>query len=112
MTEHELAELDLAVARINFPDAQIDSLKGGGAWVSGTTRNGIGWAGIYQPTRDPAEAMRLLEKHRLNLECQPQLGEPELLWEVRTDDVCEFGETPCIAICKAVVALARAKEAA
>lgn len=56
----------------------------------------------YYPASDPAEAMRLLEKYRLELRLNGT-G-----YDACGNGVWEYGETPCIAICKAVVALAEA----
>lgn len=50
MTDEELAQLDLAVAKAENIDVRPEK----------------GWE--YRPTRDPAEAMRLLTKYRLSLE--------------------------------------------
>ena len=75
------------------------------SWSIGFEDGGESWR-IFEPTRDPAEAMRLLEKHKFGLSwwgdgwiCGP-MGQPASTWGHQHP-------TPCIAICKAVVALAR-----
>lgn len=99
MTGLELAELDLAVA------------KAEGLHVVGVQRHGndyncmihpfhpITLESEYRPTRDGAQAMLLLEKHKL------ELHPARDYWECQDGNVMRTGETPCIAICKAVVAL-------
>lgn len=84
MTEQELAELDLAVAKAEGLDV-----------VNGIDPDGQ----LYRPTRDRDLAMRLLEKHKL------ELHPARNYWECQDGNVMRTGDTPCIAICKAVVAL-------
>jgi hypothetical protein len=100
MTDQELAELDLAVAR-----ADGTFLPPYGVAVS-DEREVIN-IGEYQPTRDRAEAQRLQEKYQL--EVSPWLdpyGKPTGDWRARaTNEFSQRGPTPAIAICRAVVAL-------
>lgn len=108
MTPKELAELDLAVAKAEHPrmtfaigaDGFVHEMAPchGGMWEE------TQW--LFKPTRDGAEAMRLLEKFKMDLD--PVFGTGgEMRWRTRQPfyGVTEVGETPAIAICKAVVAL-------
>jgi hypothetical protein len=102
VTEQELAELDMAVAHaIGISDAFISYNQHGEKpmCVTYTIRPPDG--GPYQPTRNPAEAMRLLEKHKL------QVGPDGAGWYACRcfQEEGSYGPTPAIAICKAVVAL-------
>lgn len=113
MTEQELAALDLAVAKAEgYENARLN--RAGDACL---IRNAF--PSVYRP-RDPAEAMRLLEKYKLSV-IWVALGESASWVATRSgdynikDDVLSrthqaTGETPCIAICKAVVALAVEKQ--
>lgn len=91
----ELAELDLAVARILDAEHQhvIENREDFGpcCW-----KWGDGW---FMPTRDGAEAMRLLEKYKIFLSYQ------EGQWLAFCIAGTFNGPTPAIAICRAVIAL-------
>lgn len=105
MTEAELAELDLAVARIESISAAIFD-KPVLCWKIDEQGKFIG---LYQPTRDGAEAMRLLEKYRLGLNFYAE-GNWECYFPHAIGNA-EYvvGPTPAIAICRAVVALRAAQ---
>lgn len=101
----ELAELDLAVARIEGMTSP--TLWPGKNWSASVTVERHGSRYAYYPTSDHAEAMRLLEKYRLIV------GPDGSAWSALhpDDHECDFmghGPTPAIAIARAVVAL-RAK---
>lgn len=105
MTDKELAELDLAVAK----EEGIAAYK----WTHPTTKNL--WVrmdengAIYQPTRDGSEAMRLLEKYRLTVSYDDERACWECNFILRNESEFVNGPTPSIAICRAVVALKGAK---
>lgn len=89
----ELDALDLAVAKAEGIHLHPDSLQ----VIGGAT---------YHPTRDGAEAMRLLEKYRIDL-CFVQ-NEKWIAFPDRGNDMLPHdgeGSTPAIAICRAVVAV-------
>lgn len=99
----ELAELDRAVALAEGWAAKVCEVRGGFACYAGVNR--------YQPTRDGAEAMRLLERHKMDLTWR-KLPDGEEQWQTYAgDDGCGgpaafgSGPSPAIAICRAVVAL-------
>ena len=101
MTPQELAELDLAVALAERLDAEIA--------VDGVTVI-VTDHGRYQPTRDGAEAMRLLEKYRIEL--RSALNSPEYCggpkWMALgppKSGAVGHGDMPAIAVCRAVVAI-------
>lgn len=106
MNESDLSALDLEVAKCEGLEIQTctDDV------TRGVTRKGpiMYW---YQPTRDPAEAMRLLERHK-GVVGHHVLGywacSLPAPWIEGCEDVEGTGETPMQAICAAVVAL-RAK---
>lgn len=101
MTPQELAELDLAVAKAEgiFLFPTVDERAG----------RQHGHAELYQPTRDGAEAMRLLEKYLLAVFTHFMTdGTPVGYWMVTGRDyktILGSGPTPAIAICRAVIAL-------
>lgn len=110
MTPEELAELDLVVAKAegyNFAEIVTEPQRYGrdepfvvvnGALVSPTK------CITFSPTRDGAEALRLLEKYRLTLW---HSGSGWSSWvSFRPRAIAPCGPTPAIAICRAVVALA------
>jgi hypothetical protein len=109
MDEKELAELDLAVAKAEG----LDTFGVGDQLCAVFMRAPNGTAlkyGPYQPTRDPAEAMRLLEKYNFNLLSPMSTGEE---WNVIDGQMVEYqssGPNPAIAICRAVVALKQRQE--
>ncbi len=98
MTPQELADLDLAAAKAQALDARIvgsiENDDGPRCLVCGR--------GEYSPTRDGAEAMRLLEKYRLSL--RPHVHPNWRVYDYHAEYE-SFGPTPAIAICRAVVAL-------
>lgn len=123
MTEQEMAELDLAVAKA---EGWIPCWDGPGFPISEYSARVIGIKrellpvrfadkvpayrnpdhdfaymnfSDYSPTRDPAEAMRLLEKYGFGL--APHEGG----WMCGNAGLSGRGATPCLAICAAVVAL-------
>lgn len=109
MNERELAELDLAVAKAEG----IPIGKEGFYWnlAKALTDDDMAFWDRYCPTRDPAEALRLLEKYHLGL----RKDDPDpwqCCYEYFDGDFLKFadGETPCIAICKAVVALVESRQ--
>jgi hypothetical protein len=102
MTEQELAELDLAVARVEGIEAEISMSRGIPLVPMCCVRKPF--FRLYQPSRDPVEAMRLLEKHRLMLEPVYKEAGWHCYWP-QDGGVEGYGETPCIAICRAVVTL-------
>lgn len=87
MSDAELAELDRAIAKIE-----------GRTWSETLS---------YRPTRDCAEAMRLLERHRLSLRCRDFGG--LVYWQAldraERDLSRSHCATPMEAICRAVIAL-------
>lgn len=117
MTPQELAELDLAVARVEgkrnprleeetpfnevmcMIDVEEDDIA---AAVDFDISRKVIYCDTYQPTRDAQEAMRLLERYGFNLwrkeqwVCDRFGGDP---------DCAGIGSTPCEAICRCVVAL-------
>lgn len=109
MTRQELEELDLSVAK-------AEGLRG--PWGSDHPQIGDGlgclvddecgsWSKYY-PSRDPVEAMRLLEKYQLSLSKHRRDGRgASHLWYawIKNKKHTGSGETPCIAICRAVVNL-------
>ena len=102
MTPKELAELDLAVAK-----AEGFAFIGNDATV--IRRKYSRHREKYQPTRDGAEAMRLLEKYHISV----LHFMPEDFWLAQTDTLDGVrGPTPTIAICRAVAALTRQPAAA
>lgn len=101
MNEKELAELDLAVAKAEgLEDAQNSAIG-----CVYRKHKGADYRPYYQyqPTRDPAEAMRLLEKYVFDLR------HDSVDWcachNTRERLVGGYGPTPAIAICRATVAL-------
>lgn len=114
MTEKELVDLDLSVATIergnlSFDMGPVTRLDSNGVacevgFVNGHNHIDGGEWHKYSPTRDPVEAMRLLQKHRLSVE---YTGGPWDFWacEDVTTKIRVTGATPMIAICRAVVAI-------
>lgn len=96
MSPEELAKLDLAVAKA---EGFIFGTDGKGLWHDS---NGMFVGYRYQPTRDGAEAMRLMEKYRLWVSPDRFEGDE---WTAVRPGVLMKGPTPAIAICRAVVAL-------
>lgn len=114
MTEGEMSILDLAVAKAE--GLRTDSLRGPRIKTFITEDGGESWR-VFSPTRDPVEAMRLLEKHRLSMRptARGLSGHPHKWCSYKfytpagADHMIQergFGETPCIAICRVVDALA------
>lgn len=106
MTDQELDALDLEVALAE--EAKLTDI----GWIEFKP----GWPNNpseYRPTRDSAEAMRLLVKHGLTVRPAPTPGKSG--WRAtRWDDGAislNWGLTPEIAICKAIVALGTMKQA-
>lgn len=105
MTEQELEELDLAVAeaegiparRGDAPDAIV---KAPGIWRPDAEGGYV----EYNPTRDPVEAMRLLIQMKAEVSYDRTTGK----WCVNDSQDGDL----MVAICKAVVALHKAKEPA
>ena len=120
MTPAELAELDLAVAKVEgvtvvFENGMVlevikydppDPIVGEGDYRT------------FQPTVDRYRAMRLLEKYRLNLTTAIYPGglaegADRKLYHAGyvascdkpNEEIFGTGETPAIAICRAVIAL-------
>lgn len=113
MTDQELAELDLAVAKIEGmqePAITVSALyilppEPGRCRIR---RFGGPEIELYEPTRDRDLAMRLLEKYDLSLSRRRRGGaSPSLKWHawIKNKVHKAEGETPCIAICRVVVAL-------
>lgn len=133
MTNEELDKLDVLVAlaegwkhagendhvrplhkpSLDFPGQMIDDFQSKGPhprlegpngeciYLCGCQNNGE----LPRPTRDPAEAMRLLEKHSLCM-----FKSKHGFWSSGLmNETPDHGETPCIAICKAVVALHKSR---
>lgn len=120
--QEELSALDLAVAKAEgIADAIISyDSKGENPMCVSQSRFEAALPktpGPYQPTRDPAEALRLLEKHKLLLfpvsqhdgDGMPIDGDHGWAAASGTPTLDFFnahqGSTPAIAICRAVVAL-------
>lgn len=120
MSPQELAELDLAVARVEgrrnprleeetpfsevmcMIDVEEDDIA---AAVDFDISRKVIYQDEYKPTRDAQEAMRLMVKYELYL--GPWKGR---WWACRNASLTKYGddtsgETPCIAICKAVCQL-------
>ena len=111
MTPKELAELDVAVAKAEgYTEEQMTP-----SYYSPTGRlfppNGGEYVLLanYSPTRDGAEAMRLLEKYGIDVMCKTYDKKvwTACPWETKPGGIVvrAEGPTPAIAICKAVVAL-------
>ena len=110
MTDQELAELDLAVARAEgFPAELVPPAPR----CIAERPPELGGTGLYQPTRDGAEAMRLLTTHSLTVG-----PAAEDWWSCRANERdgklpavlgYAYGPTPAIAICRAVVAIRGSK---
>lgn len=106
MTPQELADLDFAVAHA---EGIVDELEAtdreGTSFLRRSAKQKPGAAPVYEtwsPTRDHGLAMRLLEKHGLDLKCVATRG-----WYCGADggDGTMPSPTPMVAICRAVVAL-------
>lgn len=105
MSEQELAELDIAVAKAE--GLRIDKLPPPRIKTFVSDDNGESWH-IFEPTRDWNEAGRLLEKYKLTLE-PSAMKASHTYWGVSAGGkFIVDGPTPQVAICKAVVALAAA----
>lgn len=111
MTDEELYTLDRAVAAVEGVElCTCHEL------VNPHTI-GVSSSRSYVPTRDPARAMALLEKHALSVVpviSSPSTASPARAWAAEwpgkpSTQFPEFGATPCIAICRAVVAFKGAK---
>lgn len=118
LSEQELAEIDYAVAKAEgmtqpvlhtnpISYATVAHQIGNGTWVSIT----------YEPTLDPAEAMRLQAKYLLTVGPRtlvPEFGETQQEWYACAlnspfNAGSQIGPTPCIAICRAVIAIGAPK---
>ena len=105
MDEKELAELDLAVAKAEG----LDTFGVGDQLCAVFMRAPNGTAlkyGPYQPTRDPAEAMRLLQKYQIALEWEDGMVQASHGDAPYT----AFSRDPMVAICQVVVALKQRQE--
>ena len=130
MNEQELAELDLAVARaegwrdvggdshcrplhrlsLDFPGTVIADFNSKGPHPALESPNGglVYFCGCHNTTEVPrfstdgAEAMRLLEKYEI---CLYRKYTGKWVAHRPKGPAIEFGPTPAIAICRAVVAL-------
>lgn len=108
MTNEELGALDLAVAKAE--GVREDCHEVGGR-ARGPEFCPLGRTKVcqqcYRPTRDPAEAMRLLEKYELRVQADGHGGWFADAPGWKGNDGLPFcGPTPAIAICRAVVSLA------
>lgn len=107
LSEQELAEIDAQVAAIVF--AGITQRMADAGFPEGRD---TGMLPKYQPTRDPAEGMRLLVKYLLTVGPRtlvPEFGETQQEWYACAlnspfNAGSQIGPTPCIAICRAVIA--------
>lgn len=115
MKEQELAELDLAVAKAEGLVALIEEQR---TWIPDVANTGsfigrplcVTGGQPFRPTRDPVEAMRLMEKYQIGVEHD---GRGWMGWPDPEIEHCPvYAPTPCIAICKAVIELHKAKEPA
>lgn len=96
MNAEELAELDLAVAKAEgFSAARLGGCDGDVCWTGER---------IFSPTRDRAEAMRLLCER---LDGLYRDGDVWFAYKLEVDGgrVARFNKDPFVAICRAVVAL-------
>lgn len=110
MTPQELAELDLAVARVEGIDIHHGFIDDG--WT-GPDHNGKRHRAfkMYQPTRDAQEAMRLQVAYDLRV--WPEGSPNARRWGAQAAFLPlkqalksgSHGATPCEAICRCVVAL-------
>lgn len=115
LSEQELAEIDLAVGKMERLDVKYNTYNGRIRVIRTIIYDppdpliGKFDECVYQPTSDPAEAMRLLEKYGLLV----GPGIVQDMWECELPDrpsvACEIGQTPCIAIARAVIAIGSAK---
>lgn len=120
VSDKELAELDLAVAKAVGFDARLcPAMHGHAPWVEARTkRRGMRGAAVsptcvYQPTREPRQWAPLLTKYRLTLipsvrDRRSWIAGPKGIKASKHD---RAGPTPAIAICRAVVALHAARSA-
>lgn len=112
MDELELAQLDLAVARAEGFEGAIE------AHMTNPPSGHVCWriidgradyaGGPYRPTRDPAEWTRLQVKYEISVLANRREG-GWLAAYMNPDQEYEYGPTPAIAICKAVIAIAAEK---
>lgn len=112
ISDTELAELDLAVARA---EGYLDAYIGQGVcWIPHkVTAKGLATGYRYQPTRDPAEAMRLIRKYKIDLQHDAGICRASAFYGFaggQPDYVSEEGSDEMIAICQCVVALKAAEK--